>query len=543
MKLTRRNFIIGSATCLCVASLERFLDFTASPKTIPGGLPGAAAALGHKLRTGDLPVPSNVLEKEAVIVGGGIAGLAAGYRLHKSGRHDFLLLELEHQPGGNATSGRNEVSAYPWGAHYVPLLTEEATAVRHLFEELGVIEGYDGSGRPVYNEYHLCADPHERLFLYGRWQNGLIPALGLGAGEEEQYKRFFALTESLKNRKGRDGKRLFAIPVDSSSHDEAWLALDDITMSEWMENEGYSSPHLRWYVDYCCRDDFGTAAAETSAWAGLHYFASRNGVAANADPGNVITWPEGNGWLANKLAEPIERNIRSGALVYNVTDQGDHATVDYWDDRTRSATRIRTRAVVVATPRFIASRLITSDRMGCSADGFTYSPWTVANITLSRLPSGKGAPLSWDNVVYNSPLLGYVVATHQELRMQPLKTVLTYYWPLSHLSPADARKEALSRSHEEWQQLFLKELLQVHPELEGRIEHLDVWVWGHAMVRPTRGFVWGEQRMKALGQRPPIFTAHSDMSGLSLFEEAYTHGVRAAENVLSHLGIAYRSLL
>jgi hypothetical protein len=47
----------------------------------------------------------------------------------------------------------------------------------------------------------------------------------------------------------------------------------------------------------------------------------------------------------------------------------------------------------------------------------------------------------------------------------------------------------------------------------------------------------------ALRQQPPIFTAHSDMSGISLFEEAYTHGVRAAENVLAHLGIPYRSEL
>jgi hypothetical protein len=46
-----------------------------------------------------------------------------------------------------------------------------------------------------------------------------------------------------------------------------------------------------------------------------------------------------------------------------------------------------------------------------------------------------------------------------------------------------------------------------------------------------------------LRQTPPLFTAHSDMSGTSLFEEAYTHGVRAAENVLAYLGVAFRSAL
>ncbi len=543
MKVTRRHFLIGSGASVCALALGRFYNFVTAQKPISGSVIGANSAVGHKLRAGGFPEPSNIIQKDIVIIGGGIAGLAAGYRLHKSGQGNFVLLDLEKQAGGNASSGKNDVSAYPWGAHYVPLLTEEATAVKQLFEELEVITGHNASGHPIYNEYYICADPHERLYMYGRWQDGLVPALGITAEEEAQYKRFFAFMESLKNRKGSDGKRLFAIPLDKSSQDKEWLALDALTMSEWMDKEGYSSPHLRWYVDYSCRDDFGTTYTETSAWAGLHYFASRNGVAANTEPSNIITWPEGNGWLANKLAETIKDNIATTALAYNVTDHGDYVTVDYWDEKTQISTRIKARAAVVATPHFVASRLVKSKKTEFSSDGFSYSPWAVANITLSKLPAGKGAPLSWDNVVYNSPLLGYVVATHQIPQMKPVKTVVTYYWPLSHLSPADARKEALSRSYDDWQKIILKELLHVHPELEGYVEHMDVWVWGHAMVRPTRGFIWGDDRKKALKQHAPIFTAHSDMSGISIFEEAYTHGVRAAEGVLSHLGVSYRSVL
>src|SRR5262249_51358958 len=29
------------------------------------------------------------------------------------------------------------------------------------------------------------------------------------------------------------------------------------------------------YIEYACRDDYGALAAQTSAWAGIHYFASR----------------------------------------------------------------------------------------------------------------------------------------------------------------------------------------------------------------------------------------------------------------------------
>ena len=63
------------------------------------------------------------------------------------------------------------------------------------------------------------------------------------------------------------------------------------------------------------------------------------------------------------------------------------------------------------------------------------------------------------------------------------------------------------------------------------------------MVRPVTGFMWSDERRRFLRQSPPVFRAHSDMSGLSIFEEAYTHGVRAAEGVLSHLGVKHETEL
>ena len=81
----------------------------------------------------------------------------------------------------------------------------------------------------------------------------------------------------------------------------------------------------------------------------------------------------------------------------------------------------------------------------------------------------------------------------------------------------------------------MNDLLRVHPELAGHVQELDVRVWGHAMIRPVPGFIWGPQRQRALTQRPPIFHAHSDMSGISIFEEAYCRGVDVAEQVARYL--------
>ena len=56
---------------------------------------------------------------------------------------------------------------------------------------------------------------------------------------------------------------------------------------------------------------------------------------------------------------------------------------------------------------------------------------------------------------------------------------------------------------------------------------------GHAMVRPTVGFLGSEER-KTLANHSAgnIWFANSDLSGISIFEEAQYRGVRAADRAL-----------
>jgi len=55
------------------------------------------------------------------------------------------------------------------------------------------------------------------------------------------------------------------------------------------------------------------------------------------------------------------------------------------------------------------------------------------------------------------------------------------------------------------------------------------------MIAPAPGFIWGH-RPAALTQREGVvYFAHSDMSGISLFEEAYTRGLHAADAVFQQL--------
>jgi len=59
-----------------------------------------------------------------------------------------------------------------------------------------------------------------------------------------------------------------------------------------------------------------------------------------------------------------------------------------------------------------------------------------------------------------------------------------------------------------------------------------VFRWGHAMVRPVPGFMSGGARTALSALRGRVHLAHSDLSGMSLFEEATYRGATAAEAVL-----------
>ena len=146
-----------------------------------------------------------------------------------------------------------------------------------------------------------------------------------------------------------------------------------------------------------------------------------------------------------------------------------------------------------------------------------------------------GAAPAWDSVVHGAEGLGVVDARHQSLSLDRRRTVLTYYRPLTG-DPAARRREAEARTLAEWRALAFSELEPALPGLKAATRRFDGWVWGHGMIRPTPGFVWGAARREAARPLGPVHFAHSDLSGLSIFEEAQYRGVAAAEEALAGLG-------
>ena len=521
--LTRRAFLAGAvgaaglagvAGAAAIVGLRRRHD-----APLAGGFADDGHAAGHALRDGGARPPvRRIVRTPVVIVGGGVAGLSAAWWMRRAGFDDFTVLELAREAGGNARAGANAVSAYPWGAHYLPLPGAHATLVRTLCEEMGMLA--DGQWR----ERDLCFAPQERTFVHGRWREGLEDAIAVGRADHDALRRFGDEIATLR----ASGE--FTIPLAHGVR--ATSPLDGVTADAWLDARGFRSPALRWLVDYACRDDFGTGARDASAWAALHYFAARE-----REEGGPLTWPEGNARLVRHLAARAGDRVVPGAPVHRVERAAGGARGAAAPMRVLAGdVAYECEAVVWAAPTFVARHVVEN----APAVRFGYAPWLVTNVTLTRRPSDvagtRHAPRAWDNVIADSPALGYVDATHQSLRTTDGPTVWTHYWALSSGDPAAERRRLLAADWRTLAEWVLADLERAHPDVRACVERVDVMRYGHAMPRPEPGFLAARASLWDPPRDARVLYANSDVSGLSLFEEAQYRGVAAAERAVALLG-------
>jgi hypothetical protein len=386
------------------------------------------------------------------------------------------------------------------------------------------------------------------LNIAGHWFDGLLPPIDALPGADRattlaQYRQFGAAVDAASVGGA------FSMPTARSTWSAALDGLDATAFAPWLDAQGLNAPALRWYLDYCCRDDYGAGASQVSAWAGLHYFASRHGFHAPGDGGEerdgVLTWPEGNAWLAKRLAAPLGERLHAGSVALRVSEGRDEVSVDVWNAQAQRAERWVAKQVVLAVPLFVAARLLESPPAALTqvTAAMRHAPWLVGNLQLSdALDDRPGAPPSWDNVVYDpgregasgSASIGYVDAMHQSTRSVPGATVLTAYWALGGNTPGQLsaqRARLMSEPWSAWAQAVVNDIARVHPDLLNKLRRVDLMRYGHAMSVPVPG-LRSSAALRALAAPGPtpgrrVHFAHSDVSGYSVFEEALYQGTRA----------------
>ena len=493
---------------------------------------GDNASLGHRVRDMAAHPPANARARrcDVLVVGSGIAGLSAARALQRAGITDFAVLELEDEAGGNSRGHAMHGLRCPLGAHYLPLPGPSAPDIQAWLVEIGLAQSTP-SGLE-WDERQLCHSPQERLFFNGRWQDGLLPDVPRESTTQAQYRLLAkAIAEA-----GRIG---FALPTTRAPWTPAHAALDAMTAAQWLHGQGIVDPLALAYLDYCCRDDYGAGTATVSAWALVHYFASRHGFHAPGDEANdsepVLTWPDGNAPLMQALRQPFADRVLTGRAVFRI-DEG-LQDVTAWAFAGAEVERWTAKHVVVATPLFIAAHVLGAPppALAAAAKQQRRAPWMVANLLLDDLPLDRiGAPLSWDNVIQGSPSLGYVDAQHQSLARVVGPRLLTAYWAFADSD----RRRLLEMPWQDATQMILDDLRVVHPDLSERLQQVDIVRHGHAMSIPTPGL----RSSAALAAVPDcaarLSFAHADLSAYSVFEEAFTRGDAAGRRVARVLGLA-----
>jgi NAD(P)-binding Rossmann-like domain len=535
---------------------------------ITGGFTGTSPEHGHLLRQvrGDAQ-PSVTRTVHTLIAGGGVAGLSAARALRLQGMQDFAVLELESNAGGNARAGSMAGMAHPLGAHYLPVPGDAAPETQDFLEELGVRQRV--AGRWQYDERVLCHSPQERLYFNGAWQDGLLPSAGVGAATTAQYTQFAQLIERWRNTGA------FQIPRINTAIVQAFTAQLAMPFIAYLNTQGLTDAHLRWYLDYCCRDDYGAGLDTVSAWAGIHYFAARHGFSAPGQANQpteqdkqrdgVLTWPQGNAYLTQALAKPLGERLHTQRLIVKITEGRAGVTVDALNLQTQAVERWQAQRCIVALPVFIAARVVDNapDFVRHAAQHTSYSSWLVANVQINAAlqdtggDKGGAAP-SWDNVIYQASTdsasagqppptgLGYVDAMHQSTRTAPGPSVLTYYRALG--TSVQARRDLLAKPWAAHRDDTLADLAVAHPDVYQRALQVSITRYGHAMAVPTPSFIneialqskylllkqlskkerFGISDTAAVTPATArLRFAHSDWSGYSVFEEAFRAGMLA----------------
>ncbi len=536
--MERRKFVryIGTIGTAFIVAPNLLGCSSSKKRTISTKLIGANKSRGHLIRDAKL-IPntdSDVIEIDAIIVGGGISGLSAAYELQKSNHSNFLLFELNDVVGGNSTSSRNQYSGFPLGAHYLTLPNPDNRPLIAFLKEYGLITNEFKNGTQEYNEEFLCHAPDERLLYRGLFQEGLVPSYGLSKHVNDEINRFFSCMNEYKQMKGNDGLFLFNIPITSASKDKQLLAFDSISFEKFLNDNHFVTEELRWFLDYCCRDDFGAGFDKVSAWSGINYFAGRKSNPSNTIPSNVLTWPEGNGYLVNLLRKPIQTHLKTNYIVSEVVEKDTHALVTVFNCKSNTFEFYKSKKVIIATPSYVTKHILKSPFWKSEDfDNYIHHPWLVTSVVLSSFPETNGLELAWDNVKFGTKGLGYIYNQHQEFTQLKDKYVISVYLAFDKQGAKEERIKMFSLTEEEMKELVLTELKGLHSDIENYIESMTFQQWGHGMVTPyPKSLEKHYNFSKKNIQSNIIRLAHTDYSGFSIFEEGFSQGINAVKSLL-----------
>ncbi len=444
---------------------------------------------------------------EVVVVGGGIAGLAAAWRLRD---RDVLLLEAGDRLGGRLRSEPHGDDAWlNLGAHLFP---GPGTLVDAMARDCGL----------------------ETVPVTGSMMGLAVGAKHVTGGRAETFplrlplaardRVAFAVAGARLRHAVARRRRLTAVRPGESAADVRARVLafeDDRTFDELL---GDLPPAV--HAIFACAAHRATAEpSELSAGGGVGLFALVWGGRGSLIARNLRG---GSGRLPAALGAALGSRARTGCRVTGIREDGAELVVEHADGA------VRARHVVVAVQAPFAAPLVApiarpaADALGA----MTYGAFLTVAVATTET-----APVPWDGV--------YAMATPGRVFDMFINQADAFRAPLRPrrggslmlFAGGRAAAELLRESDDVIARRFLDDLHDLHPRTRGLVGDVRVQRWEHGNVfaRP------GRHRLQpplegALGAHGNLHLAGDYFAELGNMEAAALTGAAAAERIEARLG-------
>jgi hypothetical protein len=459
-------------------------------------------------RKGGIPAPAETAQ--VVIVGGGIAGLAAANALRDL---NPIVLEQSTQFGGNAKGERWGDLEYGIGSAYIAD-PDAGSPLDKLLAELGL------------RERTRLNDPAEEGVVL---TDKVVPAFWKGGTDPARAAEFIRVRKQLIEL----GHEAYpAIPPRNAEEMARVEALDRMSFAQWArKNLGKLHPHVEELFHEYCEDAFACRYDEVSAAQAINFIIP--------DLVGVLALPGGNGAISEALYKKLSRELKTGSLragsfVADVALNSEGVRVAY-EDPEGNLRSIQARACVVAAPKFIAARVVRDmpKNQHHAVAKLRYRAFLVANVLV------KG--------VARSPWLGmFRLRGEHGPKEQAFSTVVHGAWAGDHRAhdssltlyksyPHDHGRGELNGKHafEHARKSFegdLPILLRALGLDESRVAGLRIARWGHAIPAAVKGMlVDGVAREAAAPVGGRIFLGQQDNWASPCVESALNAAYEAAE--------------
>ncbi|MGB8730213.1 MAG: FAD-dependent oxidoreductase [Candidatus Sulfotelmatobacter sp.] len=495
MSANRRDFIkfvvAGAVTAGCPIDLSLVAAQTDGAEKNPAAdVDGEDNRICHQVRDGKVFTrPPASARHDVVIVGGGVSGLAAAYRLQ---HRDFLLLEKEPHWGGNAYAMEYEGSVYGTGSAF---LTKDEYAY-HFAKEIGL--------EPLPVNSPDATIIHGELVL-DTWGEGL-DKLPYAAPVRESFKKF--KKEMLAIDVEKRGKELFNQPLSD------FLKEYPEELKQWWDNFGPSN--------------WGATSGDTAA--GIAVEALQEMVEESRTD-DRYTWPGGLGALTKKLAELLQpkykERMQTGATTVAVVSERDEVQITYMLGGELKTVAAKT--AIMATPKFITRRIVAGlpDKQSDAMQQIRYIPYPVVNLIFDKPVFNHGYDTWCPGSSFTDVLVADWVVQKRPGYQQKFNT-LSCYTPLKEQQRSQLLNEAGAR---QIAANVLSDFQKLMPALDVDPVEVHIYRRGHPLYMTTPGLY---TQVQPLARHPMdrVFFANTDSEGP---ESTTNGGILAAQRAVKQV--------